>query len=60
MPLTRSFRETVRERAQRSPALMAALVEEAKRALAEGDTETARTLFRHAAKATRLPLNSPS
>ena len=45
-PLTRSFRDTVADRARRSPGFVAALVEEARQALADGDAETARTLLR--------------
>ncbi len=42
MPLTRSFRETVAERAKASPGFRAALIEEIMQALADGDMETAR------------------
>ena len=51
-PLTRSFRDTVANRARRSPGFLAALVEEARRALADGDAETARTLLRDVEGAT--------
>lgn len=37
LPLTRSFRETVREHARHEPAFRAALMEEADRALLDGD-----------------------
>ena len=50
--LTRSFRDTVADRARRSPGFVAALVEEAMQALADGDTETARTLLRDIESAT--------
>jgi len=53
MPLTRSFRDTVADRARRDPGFLVALVEGAKEALAEGDTETARDLMQHVADATR-------
>lgn len=52
MPLTRSFRETVAERAKRDPEFRAALVEEAVQALADGDAETAGALLRDAVNAT--------
>jgi DNA-binding phage protein len=52
MPLTRSFRETVADRAKASPGFRAALIEEAMQALADGDMETARTLLRDVANAT--------
>ena len=52
MPLTRSFRETVADRAKASPGFRAALIEEAVQALADGDVETARTLLRDVANAT--------
>ena len=51
MPLTRSFRATVAERAKREPEFRVALLEEATQALADGDTETARTLYRDVANA---------
>ena len=50
--LTRSFRDTVADRARRSPGFVAALVEEAMQALADGNMETARTLLRDVADAT--------
>ena len=50
-PLTRSFRDTVADRARRSPGFVAALVEEARQALADGDAQTARKLLRYAASA---------
>ena len=57
MPLTRSFRDSIADRTRQSPGFAAALVEEAMQALADGDTETARTLLRDVADATCL-LNS--
>jgi len=51
-PLTRSFRDTVADRARQSPGFVAALVQEAVQALADDDTETARTLLRDVAGAT--------
>ena len=56
MLLTRSLREAVGDRARRNPIFVAALVEEAKRALVEGDTETARILLRDVANTTRPPV----
>ena len=50
-PLTLSFRDTVADRARRNPDFVAALVEEARQALTDGDAETARTLLRHVASA---------
>ena len=50
-PLTRSFRDTVADRARRSPGFVAALVEEARQALADGDAQTARKLLQYAASA---------
>ncbi len=52
MPLTRSFRETVADQAKHDPEFRAALVEEAFQALADGDAETARALFREVTNAT--------
>lgn len=46
MPLTRSFKETVANRARRDPAFRAALVEEALQAFVDGDAAEARTLLR--------------
>ena len=42
MPLTRSFNETIRERATRDPAFRAALFSEAVQALLAGDLDTPR------------------
>ena len=46
MPLTRSFNETVRERAARDPAFRAALFSEAVQALLAGDVDTAKAALR--------------
>jgi len=54
-PLTRNFRDTVADRARRSPGFVAALIEEARQALADGDVETARTLLRDVASALPRP-----
>jgi len=47
------FRSTVTNRARQSPGFVAALVVEAMQAPADGDMETARTLLRDVANATR-------
>lgn len=52
MPMTRSFRKTVADRAKASPGFRAALVEPAMQALADGNMETSRTLLRDVADAT--------
>src|SRR5580693_1644418 len=46
MPLTRSFNETVRERAARDPAFRAALFDEAINGLFVGDADTAKAALR--------------
>ena len=46
--MTRSFNQTVADRVRDDPGFRAALVEEARRLLAEGDAETARALLRDA------------
>jgi DNA-binding phage protein len=46
MPLTRSFRDTVVDRAKRDPEFRAALVEEAFQAFVDGDEAVARSLLR--------------
>jgi DNA-binding phage protein len=46
MPLTRSFNETIRERATRDPAFRAALFSEAAQALLAGDLDTAKAALR--------------
>jgi DNA-binding phage protein len=68
MPLTRSFNETVRERAAADPAFRAALFGEAVAALLDGDLDTARLVlrayinatigFEKLAKATGTPVKS--
>lgn len=68
MALTRSFNETVRERATRDPAFRAALLGEAVRALLDGDLDTAKLAlrayinatigFERLATATRMPVKS--
>jgi DNA-binding phage protein len=52
MPLRRSFRETVVERAHRDADFRAALVEEALQTMIEGDFATARTMLRDCINAT--------
>lgn len=52
MALSRSFRETVADRARRDPEFRAALVEEALQTMIEGDFETARTMLRDCINAT--------
>lgn len=46
MPLTRSFRDTVRARAKRDPAFREALFQEAMQALLKGDTADGRAALR--------------
>ncbi len=46
MPLTRSFRDTVRERAQRDPAFREALFQQAIEALLNGETDDGRVALR--------------
>jgi hypothetical protein len=52
MPLTKDFRLTVKERAERDPAFKAALYEEAAQAILEGDLPTAKSLLRDFINAT--------
>jgi DNA-binding phage protein len=52
MSLSRSFRTTVRDRADRDPAFRAALYQEAVRAIMEGDLPTAKALLRDYINAT--------
>lgn len=52
MALTRSFRETVVERAQNDVEFRAALIEEAIQAFLDGDMDEARTLLRDCINAT--------
>ena len=47
MLLTKDFRETVRERAQRDPKFRRALLEEAMNSMMAGDVETRRSLMRN-------------
>jgi DNA-binding phage protein len=46
MPLTRSFRDTVRARAEREPAFRRALFQEAVQALLQGETDEGRAVLR--------------
>lgn len=46
MPLTRSFRDTVRAMARRDPAFREALFQEAMQSLLQGDTDYGRTALR--------------
>jgi len=52
MPLTRSFKETVRARVQRDPAFRAALLTEGVEALLSGDIETGKAVLRDYINAT--------
>ncbi|WP_086466909.1 helix-turn-helix domain-containing transcriptional regulator [Oceanibaculum nanhaiense] len=52
MPLTRSFKETVRARVQRDPAFRAALLTEGVEALLSGDVETGKAVLRDYINAT--------
>ena len=52
MPLTRDFRETIGEKAQRSPRFRRALLTEAVENLLAGDLETGKGLLRDYIKAT--------
>ena len=52
MPLTRDFRETVRDRAQRDPEFRRGLLEEALQAALEGEPEAAKILLRDYVNAT--------
>ena len=52
MPLTRSFKETVRARAQRDPAFREALLAEAVESLLFGGAETGKTIIRDYINAT--------
>ncbi len=52
MPLTRSFRETVKARVDRDPEFRAGLYAEAVRALLDGDLATAKILLRDFTNAT--------
>ena len=52
MPLTRDFKETIRERARRDAAFREALLKEAVDALLSGDVETGKTVLRDYINAT--------
>lgn len=52
MPLTRDFRTTVKERADKDPDFRAALLQEAIQSIADGDLPTARALIRDVINAT--------
>lgn len=52
MALTRDFRETVRERAQRQPAFRKALLREAIELMLSGDEQTGRAILRNYINAT--------
>jgi DNA-binding phage protein len=45
MALTREFKETVRERAQRDPAFRLALIEEAVESLLDGDLDSGKSIL---------------
>lgn len=52
MPLTRDFRETIRERAQREPKFRRALLREAIELMLSGDEQTGRAILRNYINAT--------
>lgn len=52
MPLTKDFRETIRDRAQAEPAFRKALLREAIELMLSGDEKTGRTLLRNYINAT--------
>ena len=52
MPLTRSFKETVKARAERDPAFRESLLSEGVAALLEGDVETGKAVLRDFINAT--------
>lgn len=52
MPLTRSFKDTVRARVQRDPAFRAALLTEGVEALLSGDMDTGKAVLRDYINAT--------
>jgi len=52
MPLTREFKKTVKERAERDPALRNALLQEAIETLMQGEVEVAKLLLRNYINAT--------
>src|ERR1035441_5759808 len=69
MPLTKDFRETIRDRAQQDPRFRKALLREAIELMLSGDEKTGRAIlrnyinatvgFRQLAEATSLPANTP-
>jgi DNA-binding phage protein len=52
MPLTKDFRETIRERAQREPRFRQALLREAIELMLSGDEKTGRAILRNYINAT--------
>jgi DNA-binding phage protein len=52
MPLTRDFKETIKERAQREPEFAVALLDEAISLFLNGEPETARLILRDLVNAT--------
>lgn len=52
MALTRDYKESIRERAERDPDFSAALMQEALTAILEGDPETARIILRELVNST--------
>jgi len=52
MALTKDFREAIRERAQREPALRKALLREATELMLSGDEKTGRSILRNYINAT--------
>ena len=52
MPLTKDFRETIRERAQREPRFRKALLREAMELMLSGDEKTGRAILRNCIDAT--------
>ena len=52
MPLTRDFRETIRERLQRDPGFREALLEEGVQRLISGEMDVGKSLFRDYVNAT--------
>jgi len=68
MPLTKDFRETIRERAQQEPRFRRALLREAIELMLSGDEKTGRAIlrnyinatvgFRHLEEATSIPASS--
>ena len=52
MPLTRDFRETIRERLQRDPGFREALLEEGEKCLLSGEVDVGKSLLRDFVNAT--------